>query len=212
MTDDVSLMAALTIVLLIVLTAFLRIAICTWRGITGVDFGIGVGPSLWRWQVRAGVIRLRLLPIGDSAKLPMTTVGEGPAGFEEVCQVPTGDQRLIAAATLVPPLVVVLGLLPWVDLPWVIERMWDECGALIGPTHGINLVHGLMFMTVWTPSACATTALIFFIINALPSPLTTGGFLLDMNGIGWMNQGWVKVVLCLYPLAIVVLVLLAVLI
>lgn len=205
-------MAVLTLVLLVVLTAILRIAICTWRGISGVDFGIGVGPALWSWHIRAGVVRVRLLPLGDSAKLPMEIVGDDPENVREVCRVPLRDQRLIAAATLIPPLVVLLGLLPWVDLPWVIERMWDECRALIGPTHGSNIVHGLMFMTAWTPSACAAAAVLFLVINALPSQLTTGGFLLGMDRVGWMNRGWMKVALCLYPLVVVVLLLLAVLV
>lgn len=204
-------MAALTLVLLILLTSLLRVVICTWRGITGVDFGIGVGPSLWRWRVRAGVVHLRLLPLGDSAKLPMQIVGDDPEALREVCQVPLRDQRMIAAATFVPPVVIVLGLLPWVDFNWMIGRMWEECAALIGPAHGTNLIRGAMWLTVWTPSACVAAAFLFLVINSLPSQITTAGFLLGMDKIGWMIRGMVRVVLCLYPLAVVVLVLLAVL-
>jgi hypothetical protein len=185
-------------------TVLSRISVARAISARGIEFGLGTGPALFRFPWNGGACVLRLIPLGDYAKMPEhsdeSSEGDGHP------PIPVWKQHAINSVSLVVPAIAYLILLPWWHDPFI--DVLGSIGRELGS--GLLLAENHLWFSRWSEIDLTTAAqhilIASLVLNAVPLPQSCLGFALGLPEKKWLKDGPVAPISLLVYLFLIVLV------
>lgn len=200
---------ALHLLILVCISAARAVA-CWALRISGVEFGIGVGPKVGRFTIGNGSYRINLVPLGEYARMPIAPARSDSPENEGICSIPLWKQHCVNSITLPVLIGLYLAFFPY----------WKHSTSEVLYDIGMEIVsvfgraEDRVFLSSWNTFSlpdigqyllAATIAL-----NALPLPPTSVGFALGMTQVRWLRTGIIGTALIVLYLSVLLLVLWAI--